>query len=195
MYFPQLGYTGTKVMKLHRLREAKDDNNGFKINIFKVIAVQRNGTIQVFEPQDINLQTNWIRNEITNTPMAQQQMNNQFVQKSFQNQSAINYLYIVTVNNQAGTKKVFQMMFNGQFIELSNLKLAKTDMVFSVNYTTRSIEMIGVIDAKYLLIYFLEKGNLKEHLKINQTSFELRDKLPADPLCFYNKESVTFIGR
>jgi hypothetical protein len=107
MYFPQLGYTGTKVMKLHRLREAKDDNNGFKVNIFKVIAVQRNGTIQVFEPQDTNLQTNWVRNEITNTPMAQQQMNNQFVQKSFQNQSAINYLYIVTVNNQAGTKKVF----------------------------------------------------------------------------------------
>jgi hypothetical protein len=87
------------------------------------------------------------------------------------------------------------MIFNGQFIELSTLKLAKSDMVFSVNYTTRSIEMIGVIEAKYLIIYFLDKGILKEHLKINQTSFELRDKLPSDPLCFYNKESVTFIGR
>ena len=70
MYFPQLGYTGTKVMKLHRLRESKEDANGIKINTFKVVAVQRNGTIQIFEPLDLNLQANWVRNEVTNTPMA-----------------------------------------------------------------------------------------------------------------------------
>jgi len=47
------------------------------------------------------------------------------------------------------------------------LKLAKSDMVFSVNFTTRSREMIGVIDQKYLIIYWNDKGVLKEHLKIN----------------------------
>lgn len=94
-------------MKLHRLRESKEDANGIKINMFKVVAVQRNGTIQIFEPLDLNLQANWVRNEVTNTPMAQLQIFNQTVQKSFQNQSAINYLYIVMINKQAHSKKVF----------------------------------------------------------------------------------------
>lgn len=99
VFFPQQGYVGTKVMKLHRLRESKDDENGFKVNTFKVVAVQRNGSIQLFEPRDLNLQSEWKRTEINNTPMAQQQINNQPVQKSFQNPAAINYLYVVTVNN------------------------------------------------------------------------------------------------
>ncbi len=86
------------------------------------------------------------------------------------------------------------MMFNGKCIEL-NLKLAKSDLIFSVNFTTRSREMIGVIDQKYLIIYWNDKGNLKEHLKINQTRFELRENLSSDSLCYYNKEFVTFIGR
>jgi|LauGreDrversion4_2_1035121.scaffolds.fasta_scaffold432604_2 hypothetical protein len=55
--------------------------------------------------------------------------------------------------------------------------------------------MIGVIDQKYLIIYWNDKGNLKEHLKINQTRFELRENLSSDSLCYYNKEFVTFIGR
>ena len=86
------------------------------------------------------------------------------------------------------------MMFNGQFIEL-NLKLAKSDLIFSVNFTTRTREMIGVIDQKYLIIYWNDKGNLKEHLKINQTRFELRENLSSESLCYYNKEYVTFIGK
>jgi hypothetical protein len=99
-FFPQQGYAGTKVMKLHRLRDSKDDENGFKVSTFKVVAVQRNGTIQMFEPRDLNLQNEWKRTEINNTPMAHQHRENSPVQKSFQNNAAINYLYIVTVNNK-----------------------------------------------------------------------------------------------
>jgi hypothetical protein len=55
--------------------------------------------------------------------------------------------------------------------------------------------MIGVIDQKYLIIYWNDKGNLKEHLKINQTRFELRENLSSESICYYNKEYVTFIGR
>jgi hypothetical protein len=99
VFFPQQGYAGTKVMKMHRLRESRDDENGFKINTFKVVAVHRNGSIQLFEPRDLNLQREWKRIEINNTPMAQAMIHNQPVQKSFQNPAAINYLYIVTVNN------------------------------------------------------------------------------------------------
>ena len=88
------------------------------------------------------------------------------------------------------------MMFNGQFIEL-NLKLADSDMIFSVNFTTRSSELLGVIEKKYLIIYRNDNGRLQESLTLNHTRFDLRDNLIKESLCFYNRDLdfVTFIGR
>lgn len=57
-------------------------------------------------------------------------------------------------------------MFNGKCIELNTLKLSKRDKVFSVNFTTRTIELIGVIDDNYFLIYYNDKGYWKEYFKI-----------------------------
>lgn len=70
----------------------------------------------------------WQRVEISNTPMSQQRDQ---VTQAFQNQNASNYLYLVTAS--ANAQKVFQMMFNTQIIEFSNLKLVKGDLVFAVN--------------------------------------------------------------
>lgn len=73
--------------------------------------------------------TRWGRTEITSTQMSQQR---EPVISAFQNQNASNYLYMVTAA-AGGSQRVFQMMFNTQIIEFSNLKLQKGDQVFSVN--------------------------------------------------------------
>jgi len=57
-------------------------------------------------------------------------------------------------------------MFNLQIIEL-NLKLLKSDLVFTVNAASRLREMIGVVDKKFLTIYKNDKGNLTKLYSLN----------------------------
>lgn len=63
IFQPPLGYEGPKILKLHKLRKQEEDKLGFRSAVFKVVAVHRNGTFQVFVPSETNLMTQWQRME------------------------------------------------------------------------------------------------------------------------------------
>lgn len=117
-HFSEGGYAGSPVLSLNKLRQQTEDDAGFKATTIKVVAVHQNGMLQVFVPEDLNLMSKWNRSQITITAMSQQRDPCQY---TFQNQNSSNYLYIVTVNNSNNTQKIYQMMFNTQIIEFSNI--------------------------------------------------------------------------
>ena len=96
IHFPLGGYSGSRIISLQKLRQQSDDENGFKITTFKVVAIHQNGMLQVYIPEDLSLMSKWQRTEITNTSMSQQR---DPCHQTFQNQNASNYIYIVTVNH------------------------------------------------------------------------------------------------
>jgi hypothetical protein len=63
IFQPPLGYEGPKILKLHKLRKQEEDKLGFRSALFKVVAVHRNGTFQVFVPNETNLMSQWQRSE------------------------------------------------------------------------------------------------------------------------------------
>jgi hypothetical protein len=63
IFQPPLGYEGPKILKLHKLRKQDEDKLGFRSAVFKVVAVHRNGTFQVFVPTETNLMSQWQRME------------------------------------------------------------------------------------------------------------------------------------
>ncbi len=49
-FFPSLGYQAPRILKMHKLRKQDEDPKGFRSSVFKVVAVHRNGYLQVFVP-------------------------------------------------------------------------------------------------------------------------------------------------
>ena len=191
-HFGQSGYLGSRIISLHKLRHQNEDEQGFKTTTIKVVAVHQNGTLQVFTPEDLNLMTRWVRNEITTTAMS---TNRDPVAFTFQNQNASNCIYIVTVNNQQNTQRVFQMMFNTQIIEFTNLKLTKGDLVVSVNSQSRQRELLGIIDQRYLAIYRNDKGNLIKLYQINHTRFEIRENLSQGSIFYFQRDYALIMSK
>jgi hypothetical protein len=52
-------FSKVKVVSLHKLKQQTEDENGYKITNYKVVAINRNGSIQVFTANETNLMTNW----------------------------------------------------------------------------------------------------------------------------------------
>jgi hypothetical protein len=50
-----------KVTNLFKIKNSIDDENGYKVLLFKVVAVNKNGTLQVFAPTDGDLMKDWQR--------------------------------------------------------------------------------------------------------------------------------------
>jgi hypothetical protein len=193
VHFSQGGYSGSRVVSLHKLRQQTEDEQGFKVTTLKVVAIHQNGMLQVFVPEDLNLMSKWFRTEITNTAMSQQR--DQLVHHTFQNQNASNYVYIVTANAGNNTQKVYQMMFNTSVIEFSNLKLQRGDLVFSVNSQSRQRELLGIVDVKYLAIYRNDKGNLIKLYQINHTRYEIRDHLNPHSIFYFQRDFALIISQ
>ena len=93
-----------KVVSLHKLKLQTEDEKGYKVTTYKVVAVHKNGTLQVFVPNDNNLMTDWVRQEINQTSMLQ---NKESVVSAFQNQSSNSYLYIITSVPQSDNQKLY----------------------------------------------------------------------------------------
>ena len=180
-----------KIVSLHKLKFQTDDENGYKVTTYKIVAVHRNGTLQVFVPNDNNLMSDWVRTEINQTSMLQ---NKEVVLSCFQNQAANNYLYIITATGQNDVQKLYQMMYNTQIIEL-NLKFKKGDFVFSVNSVSRQREMIGTLDPKYVIIYRNDKGNLIKLYQLNHTRLDLKDQINANSIFYFQKEYINIITK
>lgn len=83
-------------------------------------------------------------------------------------------------------------MFNTQIIE-GNIKLLKQDQLFSVNYTTRNREMLGLVDQKNLTIYKNDKGNYTKMFQFNLLVNDLRDVFTSNSIYFFSKEYVLAI--
>jgi len=66
-----------------------------------------------------------------------------------------------------------------------NFKLAKTDICFSVNYTTRNREILGVLEQKYLTIYKNEKGNATRQFQVNLLGNEIREQLISNNAIYF----------
>ena len=94
-----------------------------------------------------------------------------------------------------GAQRVFQMMFNTQIIEFSNLKLQKGDQVFSVNSQSRQREQLGIVDAKYLAIYRNDKGNLIKLYQINHTRYEIRDHINSNSVFYFQRDYALIITK
>ena len=89
-----MGYDGPRCLELLKLRQQNEDANKYRSSVFKVVAVHRNGTFQVFVPQETNLMTQW---KPVERP-AMIQMKDSVVISAFQNQAALSYIYILTLN-------------------------------------------------------------------------------------------------
>lgn len=84
-------------MCLHKLKTQSEDERGYKVTNFKVVAVHKNGTLQVFVKSNIYEQSgDWVRNEINQTAILQ---NKETVINAFQNQNSLNCLYMITSNS------------------------------------------------------------------------------------------------
>jgi len=82
-----------KVTSLFKLKQSSENEQGYKQTLFKVIALQRNGQLAVFLPNDSFLMKDWFRQDQLQTPMFEQK---ELIQEGFQNQNNCNYLYIST---------------------------------------------------------------------------------------------------
>lgn len=50
-----------KVLSLHKLKSRGENEQGYRTMAYKVVALHKNGTFQVYQPKDINLMTGWNR--------------------------------------------------------------------------------------------------------------------------------------
>ena len=85
-------------------------------------------------------------------------------------------------------------MFNSSIIEL-NLKLQKQDLCFSVNYTTRNREIIGILDHKYITIFKNEKGNTTKIFQVSLLGNDIRDSLlNHNSIYFYHRDYLLILA-
>ncbi len=85
-------------------------------------------------------------------------------------------------------------MFNTQIIEFTNIKLARGDLVFSVNSQSRQRELLGIVDVKYLCIYRNDKGNLVKLYQINHTRFDFREHINLNSIFYFQREYALIVS-
>jgi hypothetical protein len=58
----------------------------------------------------------------------------------------------------------------------------------SVASTSRSRELLGIVDVKYLMIYRVDMGKLTKLYSINHTRFEIRDNITPNSIFYYARD-------
>lgn len=159
-----------RVFSLMKLKSTSEDEQGFKINSYKVLVVCANGTLGSLIPKNINLMTDWERQtDTTSTPMF---MNKDHVVHTFQNQNTCKSVYLVC--QTVGTEqKIYQIAYN---LSVSSLKIqmGQQDLAFIINTTSRQRELIGLVDQRSLTIYKNDNGQISRFYSVNFSILEIR---------------------
>ncbi len=93
-----------RVIALQKLKQTAEDEHGFKHTAFKVFAINRNGTMAVFEPSDKQLMRGWESVEVLNTPMFKSK---DYVLATISNQNTNSFVYVQTLTTNNEESKVY----------------------------------------------------------------------------------------
>lgn len=179
-----------RIHSLLKLKSTTEDENGFKINSYKVLVVCTNGTLGSLIPKNINLMTDWERQaDSTSTPMF---MSKDQVVHTFQNQNTLKNVYIVTqtVGNE---QKLYSVSYGLQCSDLK-LKMGMNDLAFVVNATSRQRDLIGLVDQRSFTIYKNDNGIISRFYSLNFSLLDIRG-ITQQAMFFFSRESIICINK